>query len=87
MRDIQVVDNYIDNNVILSHSWEGNILTLKKVFDKFKLGNITNLIKSNIYQTEITYRGYIREHRKISRLNDKIQDIMRYPTLNDIKKD
>lgn len=44
---IQVIDMYIDDMGICNDSWEDNLLTLQKVFDRLSVANFTiSLVKS-----------------------------------------
>lgn len=83
---IQGIDVYIDDIVICNDSWEDNLLTLQKVFDRICLANFTiSLVKSEFYQALITYLGHVIWHWMVSPLNAKVQDIMRYPIPDNVK--
>lgn len=57
---IQGIDVYIDDIVICNDSWQDNLLTLQKVFDRLRLANfIISLVKSEFCQAVITYLGHV----------------------------
>lgn len=72
--------------MIYNDSWEDHLLMLRKVFERLRLANLTiSLVKSEICQAEITYLGHVVGHGMVSPVNAKIEDIMRYPTPDNVK--
>lgn len=59
---------------------------LRKIFERLRLTNLTiSLVKSEFCQPGITYLEHVARHGIVHPLNAKIEDIMRYPTPDNVK--
>lgn len=71
---------YLDDIVIYSRSYDEHLIHLKKIFDTFKLNNLTlNITKCEFAKQSIEYLGHIISSTTITPLPDKIKCISLLP--------
>ena len=80
---ISGVDAYIEDIVIDSDTWEEQIETIERVFQRLKL--VINLSKSDFGKAEVKYLGYLVRYGKIAPTEAKTRAILKYPTPKNIR--
>ena len=84
---LEGVDAYIDDIVIYHNTWENHLETLRKVFEKLEVANLTiNLAKSEFGAATVKYLGHMVGYGSVKPSEAKTQDIQKFPIPRNVRE-
>ena len=84
---LEGVDAYIDDIVIYHNTWENPLETLRKVFEKLEVANLTiNLAKSEFGAATVKYLGHMVGYGSVKPSEAKTQDIQKFPIPRNVRE-
>ena len=77
LQDLVVVENYDDDVVVYSDTWEKHLSRLCQMYNKLKSANLTvNLSKSEFGQAKVTDLDHMVGHGQVTPIDAKIKNIV-----------
>ena len=80
LKDLEAVEVYVDDIVILSDTLEEHLKRLEQVLFWPKEANLTvNLSKSDFVKAKVIYLGHVVGHGVVAPIKAKVERIIDYP--------